>query len=312
MYQNPYHLPHQISALLRKYFTDITLIGIATVWALNFSVVKVALLEFDPFSFNAIRYVLAFGLLWFVAYKKGFSLKVKREHLWALIGIGIIGNLLYQVLFILGLNFTKAANASVMLGTIPIWVALLSQFFTEEKLTLLKSIGVLFAFAGVSMIVVGGDNELSFESDTFLGDIITILSAIVWAIYTILSKRYLKFYNSTQFSAFMAMIGFICLGLIGIPSLMETDFTSISLKAYGGLVYSGLLSVGVAYLVWNNGIVKIGAVRTATYQNLVPVLGLFFGVMILDEELTLFQYIGALSVIAGIVMARYPNPKKKG
>lgn len=298
--------------MLRKYFTDITLIGIATVWALNFSVVKVALLEFDPFSFNAIRYVLAFGLLWFVAHKKGFSLKVKREHLWALIGIGIIGNLLYQVLFILGLNFTKAANASVMLGTIPIWVALLSQFFTEEKLTLLKSIGVLFAFAGVSMIVVGGDNELSFESDTFLGDIITILSAIVWAIYTILSKRYLKFYNSTQFSAFMAMIGFICLGLIGIPSLMETDFTSISLKAYGGLVYSGLLSVGVAYLVWNNGIVKIGAVRTATYQNLVPVLGLFFGVMILGEELTLFQYIGALSVIAGIVMARYPNPKKKG
>ncbi len=296
--------------MLKKYFTDITLIGIATVWALNFSVVKVALIEFDPFSFNALRYVLAFGLLWFVAHKKGFSLKVKKEHFWVLVGIGIIGNLLYQVLFIIGINYTKAANASVMLGTIPIWVALLSQFFTEEKLTALKSVGVLFAFTGVVIIIIGGKNELSFQSETFLGDIITILSAIVWSIYTILSKRYLKFYNSTQFSAFMALIGFICLGLIGIPSLIDLDFTSISLTAYGGVIYSGLLSVGVAYLVWNNGIVKIGAVRTAAYQNLVPVLGLFFGVMILGEELTLFQYIGALSVIAGIVMARWPAKTK--
>jgi|TARA_R100000541_G_scaffold57270_2_gene67220 drug/metabolite transporter (DMT)-like permease len=295
--------------LIKKYLTDLTLIGVAVIWALNFSVVKISLLEFDPFSFNAIRFFLAFLLLYFAAKKKGLSLKVKREHFWALVGIGLIGNLLYQMLFIVGINLTKAANASVMLGTIPIWVALLSQFFTEEKLTPLKTIGVLFAFFGVALIVAGGNNEISFKSDTFLGDIITILSAVVWAVYTIFSKKYLKFYNSTQFSAFMALIGFICLAIIGAPSLVELEWSSISPKAYGGLFYSGTLSVGIAYLIWNNGIVKIGAVRTATYQNLVPVLGLIFGVIILDEVLTLFQYIGALSVIAGIVMARLPVKK---
>jgi drug/metabolite transporter (DMT)-like permease len=295
--------------LIKKYLTDLTLIGVAVIWALNFSVVKISLLEFDPYSFNAIRFFLAFLLLYFAAKKKGLSLKVKREHFWALVGIGLIGNLLYQMLFIVGINLTKAANASVMLGTIPIWVALLSQFFTEEKLTPLKTIGVLFAFFGVALIVAGGNNEISFKSDTFLGDIITILSAIVWAVFTIFSKKYLKFYNSTQFSAFMALIGFICLAIIGAPALVELEWSSISPKAYGGLIYSGTLSVGIAYLIWNNGIVKIGAVRTATYQNLVPVLGLIFGVIILDEVLTLFQYIGALSVIAGIVMARLPVKK---
>jgi len=292
--------------LIKKYFTDLTLICVAVIWALNFSVVKIALAEFDPYSFNAIRFFLAFGLLYFAARRKGYTLKVKREHFWALVGIGLIGNLLYQLLFIVGINLTKAANASVMLGTIPIWVALLSQFFTEEKLTVLKSIGVFFAFLGVAFIVVGGNNEISFQSETFLGDLITILSAIVWAVYTIFSKKYLKFYNSTQFSAFMSLIGFICLSLVGIPFLIELEWTSISTQAYGGVVYSGLLSVGLAYLIWNNGIVKIGAVRTAAYQNLVPVLGLVFGVIILDEVLTLFQYIGVLSVITGIVMARLP------
>tara|TARA_R110002124_G_scaffold111545_4_gene265457 strand:- start:2271 stop:3197 length:927 start_codon:yes stop_codon:yes gene_type:complete len=297
---------HKFTGLIKKYFTDLTLIGVAIIWALNFSVVKISLAEFDPFSFNAIRFFLAFGFLYIATVKKGFSLRVKKEHFWTLVGIGLVGNLLYQLLFIIGINLTKAANASVMLGTIPIWVALLSQFFTEEKLTVLKSVGVVFAFAGVAFIVIGGDNEISFQSETFLGDIITILSAVVWAVYTIFSKKYLTFYNSTQFSAFMSLIGFICLFIIGIPFLIELNWSSISPKAYGGVIYSGLLSVGLAYLIWNNGIVKIGAVRTATYQNLVPVLGLIFGVIILDEVLTLFQYIGALSVIAGIVMARLP------
>lgn len=293
--------------MIKKYFTDLTLIAVAVIWALNFSIVKISLAEFDPYSFNAIRFFLAFGLLYFAARKKGFSLRVKKEHFWALVGIGLIGNLLYQLLFIVGINLTKAANASVMLGTIPIWVALLSQFFTEEKLTILKSVGVFFAFLGVAFIVAGGNNEISFQSDTFLGDIITILSAVVWAVYTIFSKKYLKFYNSTQFSAFMSLIGFICLSLVGAPFLIELEWTNISTAAYGGVIYSGLLSVGLAYLIWNNGIVKIGAVRTAAYQNLVPVLGLVFGVIILDEVLTLFQYIGALSVVSGIVMARLPE-----
>lgn len=293
--------------MIKKYFTDLTLIAVAVIWALNFSIVKISLAEFDPYSFNAIRFFLAFGLLYFAARKKGFSLRVKKEHFWALVGIGLIGNLLYQLLFIVGINLTKAANASVMLGTIPIWVALLSQFFTEEKLTILKSVGVFFAFLGVAFIVAGGNNEISFQSNTFLGDNITILSAVVWAVYTIFSKKYLKFYNSTQFSAFMSLIGFICLSLVGAPFLIELEWTKISTAAYGGVIYSGLLSVGLAYLIWNNGIVKIGAVRTAAYQNLVPVLGLVFGVIILDEVLTLFQYIGALSVVSGIVMARLPE-----
>lgn len=297
--------------MIKKYFTDLTLIGVAIIWALNFSVVKISLAEFDPYSFNAIRFFLAFIFLYLAAIKKGFTLRVKKEHFWALVGIGLIGNLLYQFLFIVGINLTKAANASVMLGTIPIWVALLSQLFTEEKLTFLKSVGVVFAFSGVAFIVVGGDNEISFQSETFLGDITIILAAIVWGVYTIFSKKYLKFYDSTQFSAFMSLVGFICLSIIGFPYLIELEWASISPKAYGGAIYSGLLSVGLAYLIWNNGIVKIGAVRTATYQNLVPVLGLIFGVIILGEVLTLFQYIGALSVIAGIVMARLPIKKQR-
>ncbi len=288
----------------RSYLIDLSLILVAIIWALNFSIVKVSLREMDPHSFNALRFVFATALLWYVARKRGHTLKVEKEHFWKLVGIGIVGNLFYQLFFIIGVNYTYAANAAVMLGTIPIWVALLSQFFTDEKLNLLKSLGVLFAFAGVTLIIMGGQDTLSFESDTFLGNIITLVAAICWATYTILSRKYLAIYSPIQYSAFMSVVGLIALMIVGLPFLIKLDWSQISYIGYGGIFYSGALSIGLAYIIWNNGVKMIGAVRTAAYQNLVPVLGLVFGLVLLGEELSVLQYIGAGLVITGIVLAR--------
>jgi drug/metabolite transporter (DMT)-like permease len=291
--------------LNRPYLIDLSLILVAIIWALNFSIVKVTLSEIDPFSFNALRFIFATALLWFVAHKKGYSLKVEKQHFWKLVGIGIIGNLFYQMFFIIGINYTYAANAAVMLGTIPIWVAILSQFFTDEKLTVLKAIGVLFAFAGITFIILGGEGTISFESETFLGNIITLIAALCWATYTILSRKYLKVYSPIQYSAFMSVVGLITLGLVGLPFLIKLDWAGISLVGYGGIFYSGALSVGLAYIIWNNGVKKIGAVRTAAYQNLVPVLGLIFGLVLLNEGLTSLQLTGAGITITGIFLSRF-------
>lgn len=230
---------------------------------------------------------------------------VRKDHFWKLVGIGIIGNLFYQLFFIIGINYTYAANAAVMLGTIPIWVALLSHFFTSEKLTLYKFIGVILAFLGVALIILGSSDELSFESETFLGNLITLAAALCWATYTILSRRYLSFYSPLQYSAFMSIVGLVTLSLIGLPFLIQLNWAEISLVGYGGILYSGALSIGLAYIMWNNGVKIIGAVRTAAYQNLVPVLGLVFGLVLLGEQLTSLQWIGAASTISGIILSRY-------
>ncbi len=290
--------------LFRKYFVDLSLIFVSVIWALNFSIVKIALSEIDPFSFNVIRFTLSFLLLFSIAVKKGVSLKIKKEHIWPILGLGLLGSLIYQGFFIIGINLTNSSNAAVMLGSTPIWVALIAQFFTNEKLKLLTGIGIFFAFIGMVGIIIGGNEAVSISSDYFLGDIITLAAAIVWGVYTILSRKYLKIYSTMQYTTFMAFIGLISLSIIGVPYMLKMDWGQVSAAGYGGVLYSGLLSVGLAYLIWNNGVLKIGAVKTAAYQNLIPVLGLFFGVIILDEQLTLFQYIGSLLVIVGIILAR--------
>lgn len=285
-------------------FTDVTLFSIAIIWALNFSVVKASLSEIDPYSFNSIRFLLASGLIWLIIFWKKAWFSIPRKDWIPLILIGLIGNLLYQWLFIVGIDLTLSANAAVMLGTIPIWIAIFSHFFTDEKMNLMKLIGVILAFAGVAAIVAGGDNPLSFVSDTFTGDVIIVFAAITWAVYTIRSKRFLQNYTPLQFSGVMTTVGAVFLTGLMFISPVSTEWSAVSLPAYGGMVYSGALSIGLAYLIWNNGIVEVGPVKTSVYQNLVPVLGLIFGIVLLNESLMPVQYAGSAVVVLGIVITR--------
>ena len=192
-------------------FTDVTLLTIAVIWALNFSVVKASLSEIDIYSFNAIRFILAAGLIWGIMLFRGVNVHIPKSDWLPLLGIGLIGNVLYQWLFIVGIDLTLSANAAVMLGTIPIWIAIFSHLFTDEKMTRLKAIGVVLAFSGVAAIVGGGSNPISLVSDTFRGDLIIVCAAVTWAIFTIRSKQFLKRYSALQFSGIMTLIGSVIL-----------------------------------------------------------------------------------------------------
>lgn len=295
----------------KRTLVEISLFLVAIIWALNFSVIKNSLAEIDPFSFNGLRFVFAAAIIWAALLWKKQQFSIPKKDWLPLLGMGLLGNLVYQGLFIIGIDYTLSANAAVMLGTIPIWVALFSHFFNLESMNLFKTIGVLFAFGGIVFIISGGSKGFSMGSDTFIGDIIIILSAIVWGGFTILSKPFLNRYTPIQFSAVMSTIGCVVLFLIGLPNMVSIEWSSVSYAAYGGVVYSGLLSIGAAYIIWNYGLQTVGAVHTATYQNLVPVLGLVFGIVLLNEQLSMLQYLGSALVIAGIVLARF-RKKTKG
>lgn len=298
-----------MTQIKRPISADFALFSIAFVWALNFTVIKASLVEIDPYSFNAIRFVLAAAFIWIVIAQKGAWFRIKKNDWKILIPLGLTGNLLYQWLFIVGIDLSLAANAAVMLGTIPIWVAIFSHLFSMEALNRMKVLGVILAFSGLFLIVFFGKDPISFGSQTFIGDLSILAAAVVWGLFTIFSKQFLTRYTPLQFSAFMTSTGAVSLLLIAIPFAAPTDWSAVSYMAWGGVFYSGFLAIGLAYIIWNKGIMEVGAVRTATYQNLVPVLGLAFGVILLGESLEFLQYVGSAIVIGGILITRYGKVK---
>ena len=295
----------------KQTLVESSLFLVAVIWALNFSIVKSALSEIDPLSFNGLRFIFAAAIIWAVLIYRKQTFTIPKKDWLPLLGMGLLGNLIYQGLFIFGIDYTYAANAAVMLGTIPIWVALFSHFFNLERMNSIKAVGVVAAFGGIVFIMSGGKDPFSLGSNTVIGDIIIIAAAMVWGGYTILSKSFLTRYTPIQFSAVMATIGAVVLFLVGLPNIIQLQWTQISTAAYGGVIYSGLLAIGLAYLIWNYGLQTVGAVHTATYQNLVPVLGLIFGIVLLNEQLTLLQYVGSGLVIVGIVLARWKKQQKE-
>jgi drug/metabolite transporter (DMT)-like permease len=300
-----------VTSSKKRLAVEVSLLSIAIIWALNFSIIKVALKEFDPLSFNAMRFTLSSLLIWGIVFKRKLPVRVPKSDWLKLLGMGLLGSFVYQGLFIIGIDYTYSANAAVMLGTIPIWVGLFAHLFTSDKLSALKGFGVALGFIGVLIIISGGERHLDFSSDSFLGDIIIVVAAMVWAGYTLLSKSMLDKYPPIVYSALMSTVGGFALIVAGIPPMIELPWAEISLAAWGGLLYSGLLAIGAAYIIWNYGIQTVGAVRTATYQNLVPVLGIFFGVVLMGDPLGWLQYVGSAAVIIGIIITRRPDKSKK-
>ena len=121
---------------------ELSLLFIVVVWALNFSVVKYSLDEIDPLSFNAMRFAAAIGLMWAVVWFRRLRIVVHKGDWGRLLLLAVLGNLAYQMLFIIGIDLTQASNAAVMLGMIPVWTALLSHLFTSEKMYRLQAFGV--------------------------------------------------------------------------------------------------------------------------------------------------------------------------
>lgn len=287
-----------------KKLAELLLLSIVLVWALNFTVVKVSLEEIDPLSFNAFRFALGMALMWSFVWLRGVRIRIARKDLGRIVLLGLLGNLLYQMLFIVGIDRTFASNAAVMLGTIPVWIAVFSHLFTNEKMHRIQAIGVFFAFAGVVLIMGFGEEGLRFRSESVRGDLVIVLAAMVFAAYSLLSRSLLKTYSPLTLATLVMTIGGALLILAGIPSLIRLDYASVSMLSWGGAAFSGLFAIGAAYLIWYYGIKNVGAVRTATYQNLVPVLGVLFGLIFLGEKLHILQYFGCLATIAGVFLAR--------
>src|SRR5690606_5901820 len=106
-----------------------------------------------------------------VFYRKEWR-PIRREDWVKLIILGMLGNLMYQLLFIFGIERTFSANSAVMLGTIPVWVAVTAHLFSDEKMTRNKAIGVTLAFVGVIFILLGKPERISLSSETFVGDLL--------------------------------------------------------------------------------------------------------------------------------------------
>jgi len=280
------------------------LIAMSIVWGLNFTAIKGAVSEFQPLTFNTIRFGISslflLGLLWL----RERSIGVHRKDLARFVLLAIIGNTAYQMFFINGIALTTATNSALILATTPIFIILFGAFLNVEKVTSRIVQGVILSFIGVVMIVLGTGNSLTFSNQSLLGDLLIVANPICWSIYTVLSKPMLKEYSPLKLTAVTMAIGAVPLVLVGIPSLGTQNWAEISTSSWVGLGFSAFLAIGLGYVIWYTGVSRIGSAKTSLYDNLVTVFAVASAWIILSESMTWIQILGAALVFGSLYLVR--------
>ena len=280
---------------------DLGLVGVATIWGLNFTVVKAALDEIEPLAFNALRFTCAAAAVWLLIRGTGRQLLPRRKDWGIVVLLAIVGHVFFQVGFIFGLDLTLTGNAALLLSTSPVWVLVISFSMGRERLNPAIVGGVLTTIAGMAILITGGAQQVGSAR---LGDLLVLSAALSWAAYTVFAERMVRRRGALHMTAWTLWAGLPFIVLAGVPGLIRMDWTAVSLKAWLGVVYAGVFAIGIAYLLWYRGVRVIGQNRTSVYQNLVPVLALVSAWLWLAETPTTQQLIGAGVILSGVVAAR--------
>lgn len=284
--------------------TDLGLLSLAAIWGVNFTVLKLVLGEVTPLGLNALRFPLAVAALTLVLRGTPGPSRPRREDWGRVLFLGLVGNVAYQLTFIIGIDWTRAGNASLLLSTTPVWTVLLSAWAGHERPTRWVMVGVLGTLVGMVLVVLGGGDEIALGSETLRGDLLMVVSSILWSIYTVAGTGPVARYGALRMTTWSLYVGTPVLVLFGLPSLAQTDLAGVSAAAWGGVLYSGVFAIGLAYLLWYRGVQKLGNNRTAVYSNLVPVAALASAWIWLGEVPSTLQIAGATVILIGLTIAR--------
>jgi drug/metabolite transporter (DMT)-like permease len=282
--------------------TDLMLLGMALIWGVNFSVVKYGTQVLSPLAFNGVRMVLASLALGLIA----LSLRGRwpaRGVALRLLLLGVLGNGLYQLLFVEGIALTRAGNAALMLAATPAFVALIGRVRGVERIGARGLVGILLSMAGIGLIVFStAQGESTTSSVT--GDLLVLAACLAWATYTVLLKPYTERVDGVVLSALTMIGGTVPLVLVAAPALAGVRWGAMGWPAWGAVAYSGLLALVLAYLFWYQGVRTLGPTRTSMYGNLQPGIALFVAWVTLGEMPTVFQLVGVLLILGGVLMTR--------
>jgi drug/metabolite transporter (DMT)-like permease len=283
---------------------DPLLVLIVAVWALNISLVKIALTEFPPLAFNALRLTIASVVLLAALYLTERNFRIARRDMGKILLLSFSGYAVCQTLVIVGINLTSASNVAVISGTSPILISLLSSFFKHDRIRPLGWLGVVLGFIGVYVVIRGRAGGFHFSTQTLKGDLVVFLAICLWAHYSVSARPLVKVYSPLKFSAVTISMGTLFSLPFSFSSLKTVPSAAISARSWGLLAFAGVVSLAAGLIVWLNSVKRVGNTQTAVYSNLQPVLAIVFAHILLNDTVSSGLAVGAVLIFTGIYLTR--------
>lgn len=269
--------------------------------------------ETSPVTLVFTRFLLGTVLLFALLAASRRLAPPPRDSWRALLSMGFLGVFVHQLLQAHGLEHTTAVHAGWLIGLIPIWSAILGALFLHERLSALRSTGLLLGLAGAALVVTRGHvTGASLAMPTTRGDFLILASTVNWAIYSVVGRRTLTRLGSARTIAFSMLAGWLMLAPIFLARGGWAEWPRISARGWAALLFLGIGCSGFGYLFWYAALERLETSRVAAFLYLEPLVTLAAAVALLGEPVHLTTVAGGLIVLAGVFLVQHGDDSSTG
>jgi drug/metabolite transporter (DMT)-like permease len=270
-------------------------------WAANFVIGKIALRELPPFFVAGMRTILSGFFIWPVYF---WNIRRNPEQVrwtWAdvpkLVTTGILGVVLNQCFFVIGLSLTTAAHAAIVISMVPMLVLLAAAAMGQEQITKRKTAGMAIAAAGVALLQMG---RSAGRGPSLLGDFLIFLSASTFALFTVFGKRLTSRHDTVTINTFAYVGGAVCLLPLTAWQAAHHNVWSASQQAWLSVLYMALFPSVISYLIYSYSLKYLSASRVSSFSYLQPLMATLLAVAVLSEVPSGGFAAGGVLVLGGV------------
>ena len=282
------------------------LLILGSVWGSSFLFIKLALPAFDPATLAIIRTTLGGGFLIAVAFLSGRRPPEERKIWLALLALGLIGNALPFVMINTGQQHIESSLGAILITTVPLFTLGLAHFFTDDKFTWRKLVGVCLGFAGV--LVLLGPAALKGLNSQLIGQLLIIGASCCFAIALVISRRTMANVHPAISAGFSLALGSLILLPVSF-TLGDPLASKPTLIAGLAVLCLSIFSTGMNILLLFVLVKRTGPNFVAMNNYIAPVVGVTWGSLFLSEAVTWEKIAAMLVILVGIAVATWQTPR---
>ena len=283
------------------------LVAVPAIWGGTFIAGRVIALALPPAFGSVLRYLVAcVALLLAARWLEGGLPRLDRRQMLVTFGLGATGIFAYNLFFLGALAQLPASRTSLIIALNPVVTICLAAWLLHERLSLKRWLGVALALAGVWVVITRGDLTAALGQSIGLGEMLMFGGVCAWAAYTLIGRVALKGLTALAATTYASLWGTALLMVVALFELPRVELAAFSPQVVISALYLGLLGTALAFVWYSQGVQRLGPARTVVFNNLVPVFGACFGVLLLGEPLLTSMLVGGAVAVTGVMLASRP------
>jgi drug/metabolite transporter (DMT)-like permease len=263
----------------------------------------------DPHGLVMLRVLGVIPLFWLTDFLF-IKQKTNRKDIPMLILLAVFGVTINQSLFIKGLSLTSPISAAIMMITTPILVIIVASILIKEKITWLRTAGIIIGFAGAAMLMFTSVHQSGTRADNPLGDFLIFINALSWGTYLVLVKPMMKKYHTVTILRWIFTFSAFAIVPLGWNQFHQVQWHSLSSETIFNLFFVVFFTTYIAYLLNVYALHALSPSVVSAYIYLQPLLTALIAITTGHDEISWQKVLSALLIFAGVYLVSMKSKVK--